>query len=700
MKTLRGKRWFQTGLAWLIVTASGGAGYSQLVFTFNSSTDTTPWVDAGQNVTVTSSFIPGDAPPGQTNSTGALGWTGTFEGMNYHFGGLRLSFPSVNLTDYTDFQFDVKVLGNSFDQWGQIQGLQPTLGITASVDWSQSSVQPQLVNVATNNGWQHIIIPLTAFSGGSLSDVRQIFFNVVDENYTNATTMKLAFDNIKFTRDPSTPAAMTNSIGATPAATSVTITVDSQPRQTFGGLGASSWGPKEYMRLAPARRAKLNDLIWRDTGFNSMRLWAHLKDYTTAPGQRSFKNAFPDEALTLIQDGQAAGVKHIVLGPYEVPGYLLERLPGMIGKDGKQKPGPPHLKSDQFDEHAAVIADFIRDLRDESHITIEATGVQNEPNDVADCQFTPAEMVQSVKLLRAALDSRGLQQVKIIAPETVGCDGTWFWANNSVTLVDNPEAGGEPLAYAMVDALKADEVAWKALGGISTHSYDGAATERMANTIVGTGKDYWMTEFCVGGLEDPGDFFRASVESATFLSDVNNRVNYWLHFIDYVSNDRNDNGPRLIAYDGNIAGDGWLKVFEQYYYLKQLGRTFDVGAVFRQSISSLESDMTWGRGHTPRITAAAARIPDGSWSNGISDYTSDNFPHHDWNETSMKGKPAQSFAVTVNIEELAKAGELRFTVQRIGPRAKDSSTEAVIVRDGRMTLTINPFELVTLRSSS
>jgi hypothetical protein len=66
----------------------------------------------------------------------------------------------------------------------------------------------------------------------------------------------------------------------------------------------------------------------------------------------------------------------------------------------------------------------------------------------------------------------------------------------------------------------------------------------------------------------------------------------------------------------------------------------------------------------------------------------------------MKGKPAQSFAVTVNIEELAKAGELRFTVQRIGPRAKDSSTEAVIVRDGRMTLTINPFELVTLRSSS
>ncbi len=189
----------------------------------------------------------------------------------------------------------------------------------------------------------------------------------------------------------------------------------------------------------------------------------------------------------------------------------MERLPGTVGKDGKVKPGAPHLKSDQFDEHAAVIADFIRDLRDKHHITIEATGVQNEPNDTADCQFAPAEMVRSVKLLRAALDSRGLQQVKIIAPETVGCAGTWFWVNNSVTLVDNPKAAGKPLAYAIVDALKADNAAWQALGGISTHSYDGAATEWMADTIASTEKDYWMTEFCVGGHEAPGDFFRASV---------------------------------------------------------------------------------------------------------------------------------------------------------------------------------------------
>jgi O-glycosyl hydrolase len=711
LKTPLKKRWFQVGLACLIFTASAGVSYSQIVYTFKSSADTTPWIDAGQNVTVTSSFVAGDAPPGQVLSTGALGWTGTFDNAGRNFGGLRLSFPSVDLTGYTDFQFDVKVLNNSFDQWGQIQALQPTLGLTASGNWNQSSVQPQLVNVTTNNGWQHIIIPLTAFSSGSLSDVRQIFLLVDDGNYTSATTMQLAFDNIEFTGLGPVPAAATNSINATNAThtadaqvkppaniASVTITVNSQPRQTFEGLGASCWGPGEYMQLAPERRAKLNDLVWREGRFKTMRLWVHLKKYAPAPGQRRFKDEFPDEATTLIRDAQAAGVKHIVLGPYEVPTYLLERLPSTVGKDGKEKPGAPHLRPDQFNEHAAIIADFIRDLRDKDHITIEATGVQNEPNDVADCQFTPVEMVRSVKLLRAALDSRGLQQVKIIAPETVGCGGTWFWTSNSVTLVDNPKAAGDPLAYAIVDALKADKAAWKALGGISTHSYDGAVTERMANTIVGTDKEYWMTEFCVGGPEDPGDFFRASVEAATFLSDMNHRVNYWIHFIGYVSNDPGDNGTRLIAYDGNIAGDGWLKIFEQYYYLRQLAQTFDAGAVFRQSISSLEDDMTWARGHTPRITVAAARNPDGSWGIGISDYTSNDFPHHDWNETSLRGKPAQSFAVTVKIEELAKAGELRFEARRIGPQTKDSRQEPLTMRNGQLTVTINPLELVTLHS--
>jgi O-glycosyl hydrolase len=489
---------------------------------------------------------------------------------------------------------------------------------------------------------------------------------------------------------------------ATPAhGADITITVDPQPRQTFKGLGTSAWGGGDYMQLNPGQRAKLNALVWGDARFNTMRLWFHLKAYAPAPGQRNFKNALSDDDAALVRDALAAGARHVVLGPCDPPDYLLQRLPGEE-QDGKMVPGAPHIKADQLTGHAAIIADFIHDLQEKGHITVEATGVQNEPNDINDCQFTPGEMVQSVKLLRAALDSRGLSQVRIIAPETVGCGGTWLWINNKVTLVNNvtPQTAGNALAYAMVDALKADDTAWKALGGIATHSYDGGATDRMADTIVGTDKDYWMTEFCVGGPEDPGDFFRGSVEAAAFLSDMNHRVNYWIHFIGYLSDDPHDNGTRLMAYyNGNVADDKWLKIFEPYYYLKQLGQAFDPGAIFRQSMSSLDGEMIWSRDKVPRLVAAAAQNPDGSWSMGILNYTSDHFPHDNWFDSSLSGEAGRNFTVTIKVGELARAGELTFGVHRIGPQITDSTQESATMSNGELTITVHPFELVTLRSA-
>jgi O-glycosyl hydrolase len=461
---------------------------------------------------------------------------------------------------------------------------------------------------------------------------------------------------------------------------SVTITVGAKPRQTFAGLGASSsaGGGRSYMQLAPERRARLNELLWRDARFNTLRLWFALKKYAPAPGERRFKDAFPDEWATLIRDAQAAGVKHLVLAPCAVPAYLLERLPATV-KDGKEKPGAPHLKPDLFDEHAAILADFIRDAQEQHHIAIEATGLQNEPNTSNDCQFKPADIVRSVKLLRAALDARGLQQVKIIAPEAASCDGA---------------------AYAMVDALKSDEAAWRALSGVATHSYNMGATQRLADMLAGTGKDYWQTEASVTGPEEPGDFYRAATVATTFLSDMNHRVTHWIHFIGYLATDPRDNGTRIMAYDGKVAGDGWLKVFTKYYYFQQLAQTFEVGAVFRQSFSSLEKEMTWTYGHKPRITAAAARNPDGSWGLGISNFTSDDFPQKNQFQKDNCGRAAQSFTVTVNVAELAQAGELRFAARRSGPQARNAPEEPVTMRDGQLTVTIHPLELVTLRTNT
>jgi hypothetical protein len=199
MKTSLNKRWFQAGLAGLILTASAGVSYGDIVYTFNSSADTTPWVNGGQSVAVTSSYN-ADAPAYQSISAGSLGWTGTFS-PSATFASLQLTFPSVDVSGYSDFQFDVKVLNNSFDRWGQIQSVQPTLGIGPSMSWDTSAYQPQLVTVSANNGWQHIDIPM-AFFAAPLTDVRRILLNVYDGNYLSATSMQLEFANIEFTTVP------------------------------------------------------------------------------------------------------------------------------------------------------------------------------------------------------------------------------------------------------------------------------------------------------------------------------------------------------------------------------------------------------------------------------------------------------------------------------------------------------------------
>src|ERR1017187_3633275 len=193
---------------------------------------------------------------------------------------------------------------------------------------------------------------------------------------------------------------------------SVTITVGSQLRQNFAGLGASIMEDKSYLQLPPERRAKLNDLLWRDARFNTVRIWLNLRAYAPAPGQRHFELVFSEDQSTAVRDAQAAGVKHLVLGPHHLPAYLMESLPAK-GPDGNGRLIEPYLKTNAFGEHAAIIVDFIRDLWKQDGIAIEATSIQNEPSDPNDCVFTPDDAVRSVKELRAARCARGFKKVKV-----------------------------------------------------------------------------------------------------------------------------------------------------------------------------------------------------------------------------------------------------------------------------------------------
>jgi hypothetical protein len=207
MKTsLNNKRGFKVGLACIALTVSAAVGYSQapVIFTFNSTADTTPWVNWGQTVAVNSSFIAGDAPAGQVLSTGALGFSGTF-GPSATFGGLTVVFPSVNATQYADLGFWVKQEGTP-DGNNQIGSIQFNLSNYGTGLYQTATVQPTYVG----SGWQQFIIPMSAFSASQslLNNVNRINLGVYDGAYSTPTMMNIAFDNIEFFNPVPEPASL------------------------------------------------------------------------------------------------------------------------------------------------------------------------------------------------------------------------------------------------------------------------------------------------------------------------------------------------------------------------------------------------------------------------------------------------------------------------------------------------------------
>ncbi|MGD0745095.1 MAG: hypothetical protein ABSA45_08060, partial [Verrucomicrobiota bacterium] len=231
LKTPLKTRWFRPGLACLAfaVTATIGYGQAPVIFSFNSTANTTPWVNWGQTVAVTSSFIAGDAPAGQTNSTGALGFSGTF-GPGTTFGGLTVAFPSVDATQYADFGFWVKQEGTP-DGNDQIGSIQLTLANYGTGLYQTASVQPTY----SGSGWQHFDIPMSAFSSSQslLNNVNRINLGVYDGAYSTPTMMNIAFDNIEFYNNP---------VSGPPTSTVTNVVI---PRMFFG-LHAMGYGTSPY----------------------------------------------------------------------------------------------------------------------------------------------------------------------------------------------------------------------------------------------------------------------------------------------------------------------------------------------------------------------------------------------------------------------------------------------------------------------
>ncbi|MBA3686666.1 MAG: hypothetical protein H0W72_15700 [Planctomycetes bacterium] len=439
------------------------------------------------------------------------------------------------------------------------------------------------------------------------------------------------------------------------------VTVASGEHQTFRGMGTSigNWG-HGYERLAPKQRQLLAKQLWADLGFPILRLWINTYDCSPKAGVldlADFRSRYIDSGV--VADARANGVTTVLLAPEGLPDYLAE-------PDGDAR----KLIADGAEPYADLVASFIIALRDQAGLTIDATGMQNEPNDKD--HFSAAQVVAIVKRLRSKLDAAGMNQVLIVAPETSSAD---------------------QVLYEWLDALHADAEAWKAIAGISSHSYNMAATSEADRRRFG--KDYWMTEASDNGPEEAGDALRASSVATRVLNDLNHGVTHWIHFLGFETDDPKDNATRIFSLRSD--GTGWT-TFRKHAHYRMLSRAFPPGAVLHRCVSSLDGEMTWTYGKKPRITAACARLKDG-WSVGLSNYTAPTFSDRGDTGTwsiDQEGYAAVTYAVTVTIAELSSAGDLPVAVTRCnasGPRPETTAT----MHSGAVTLDITPLETVTLR---
>lgn len=442
------------------------------------------------------------------------------------------------------------------------------------------------------------------------------------------------------------------------AQTAYSLTVKAGPqRQSFEGFGVNSIG--DWSSWDVTMRNQMADMVYRDLKMNVMRVWVTTTTGTmpnpplvsVADMLSQFQTSYI--ASGFIADVKSRGITTLLLAPAQGAGAQ-----------------PPASVS----AYAANLAELIFQLKNTYDIQIDLTGLSNEPS-----SWSGAQIVECINSLRSGLNSRGLTNVKIVAPESAGSHGS---------------------GVTQLDAMYADGTAWNNIYGIASHSYSPLTDREFENRKLK--KPWWITEAGGDGYPDPEypeDENYASFILEIFLGNLNHGVSEWLHF----------NGPKQVVNYFVKPGDPTHLVVAdlntrtifaslKYYYFKQALAVFDKGAVFRQCLSASDGDMLKSAaGQNPAVSASAAYNPDGSWAVNMV------------NATGLMGTmvaidsffyPATTYNVTLTVQELAATPSTVFTVYRSRANHHFVNSGTVTLFNGVGTLSLAPKELVSLRSAA
>jgi hypothetical protein len=351
-------------------------------------------------------------------------------------------------------------------------------------------------------------------------------------------------------------------------------------------------------------------------------------------------------------------------------------------------------------------------LREEVKLNLKWATIVSEPNadqwwelgypegSVHDRRIPVALYPEVVKAQRAAYDAAGLQDVNLYGPEVGSVDA---------------------VCDSFVDAILSDDEAYNSLAGWFTKTYNMGPGERMKEVVEEHRRPYFgacganlMNWYCNEVTQD-NDHYAAEMSGRIF-NDFNHMITHWAWFHPaQIWTDR-EAAHRLMWYTkiGNvtlpttkISDDCSVPISLKYWYLKHLAQTFDVGCRFRYCISDPArpyEDMWWTFGQKPAVAASVARNPDESWTVGIINMAgciSDTLPIDPVNHpaTMWTFYEASPYDVTVRVEELVENDDLKFAVYRSNKTLRMQQEDSVTMRDGEMTVSLAPKELVTLRGA-
>lgn len=411
-------------------------------------------------------------------------------------------------------------------------------------------------------------------------------------------------------------------IASLPAASDYYLTLfpeTQEPRPTFYSFGHSQGSGA----TGGGGRHEMFDRAYADLAADHFRVFLQVPGALNHVSYEWSRNrlfsSFIDNGL--IRDLQARGVT------------LLQFSPG-TNKPNDRGPGTPA----EVETYAANIAQLILDAWEMRGVKFQVTAIQNEANTQQGYGWNPTTVANVAIALRAALDERGLHDVRILPTESASNDSTHQGYIKAI--IENPAAYAASFAF-------------------GSHSYGMAL--RSDEESRAFGRHQWMNEAAANGFESATFDREAAKVAARYFNDLNFGTTLWTYFIGTGVFDSNnpsdqDEATKMVTWD---SATDTLRYPMKYWYALPMRKVLGNGVRLRRVMhgTTVSNPGIYSvPGTRSKILAAAGVNPDGALGIGVVNNTGITDP--------TNHAAAETFDVTISIPELATEPSVTFELYR------------------------------------